>query len=129
MQKLIGALLCCMLYGQSFSQATSSTTDSISIPATAQKLPVESIPKSNPSTLNIYPNPAKNKVTLQVAGFEPGIATVKIMDIKGKLVRQESRLLTNGSEEIIMFLMLQPGIYFIMVSEKGKLARKKIVML
>ena len=107
MQKLIGALLCCFLTAQSFSQAIPASTDSASLPAASQKVPVESIPKSNPSTLNIYPNPAKNKITVQVTGFDPGIATVKIMDINGKMVRQEGRLLTNGSEEIIMFLMLR----------------------
>jgi hypothetical protein len=128
MQKLFGALLCFFIAAQSFSQAVPDT-DSSSVQVSSKQAPPEKAPETNPSTLNIYPNPAKNKVTLQVAGFEPGIATVKIMDIKGKVVRQESRLLTNGTEDIIMFLMLQPGIYFIMVNEKGKMARKKIVIL
>ena len=128
MQKLFGALLCFFIAAQSLSQAVPDT-DSASIQVSSKQAPPENAPKTNPSTLNIYPNPAKNKVTLQVAGFEPGIATVKIMDIKGKIVRQDSRLLTNGTEDIIMFLMLQPGIYFIMVNEKGKMARKKMVIL
>lgn len=129
MQKLVCALIFFFLSAQSFSQAVSATEDSSSATSSAEKLPVTSAPKVSASSLNIYPNPAKNKVTLQVAGFDPGIATVKIMDIKGKLVRQESRLLTNGSEEIIMFLMMQPGIYFIIVSEKGKMARRKLVII
>lgn len=129
MQKLVCAITCCFLAAQSFSQAVSATDDSTSSTVKSEKLPVITTSKASSATLNIYPNPAKNKVTLQVAGFDPGIATVKIMDIKGKLVRQESRLLTNGSEEIIMFLMMQPGIYFIMVSEKGKMARKKLVII
>ncbi len=129
MQKLVCALTCCFLTAQSFSQAVSSTDDSTLSTLVSEKLPGATAAKASASTLNIYPNPAKNKVTLQVAGFDPGIATVKILDIKGKLVRQESRLLTNGSEEIIMFLMMQPGIYFIMVSEKGKMARKKLVII
>jgi hypothetical protein len=126
MQKLIAVLLGFFLTGQAYTQTDSIPPDSATQVATQKKI-TENRPI--PSSINIYPNPAKNKVTLQVAGFEPGIATVKIMDIKGKPVRQESRLLTNGSEEIIMFLMLPPGIYFVMVSEKGKLARKKLVML
>ncbi len=127
MQKLIAVLLCFFLTCRAYTQ-----TDSIPPDTAIQKvaLPNKLIEhKPIPSSLNIYPNPAKNKVTLQVAGFDPGIATVKIMDIKGKPVRQESRLLTNGAEEIVMFLMLPPGIYFVMVSEKGKSARKKLVML
>lgn len=81
------------------------------------------------SSFKIYPNPAKNKVSLSVTGFEPGIALVKITDTKGKIWRQDNRLLTNGSEEIAMFLLLQPGIYFISVSEKNKVVKKKLMIL
>lgn len=80
-------------------------------------------------TLKIYPNPAKNKITLEVNGFEAGLATVKIIDAKGKVWREDSRLLNNGKEEIAMFLMLPAGIYFISVSEKEKIIKKKLVVL
>lgn len=80
-------------------------------------------------SLKVYPNPAKNKISLEVTGFEPGLAVVKIIDTKGKVWREDNRLLTNGTEEIGMFLMLQPGIYFISVSEKRKTIKKKLVIL
>lgn len=80
-------------------------------------------------SLKIYPNPAKSKISLSVAGFEPGMAQVKITDTKGKIWRQDNRLLTNGTEEMAMFLLLQPGIYFISVGEKNKLVKKKLVIL
>ena len=57
------------------------------------------------------------------------MAIVKVLDIKGKLIREDNRLLINGTEEIVMFLMLKAGIYFILVSEPGKIARKKLVLL
>lgn len=84
---------------------------------------------SSNTTLKIYPNPAKNKITLNVAGFEPGLALVKITDAKGKILRADNRLLTNGTEDIAMFLLLQPGIYFISVSEKNKVVKKKLIVL
>jgi hypothetical protein len=79
--------------------------------------------------ISLYPNPAKNKITIQARRFKPGMVSVKLLDTKGKLVREDSRLLTNGTEDIIMFLMLKAGIYFILVSEPGKVARKKLVIL
>ena len=79
-------------------------------------------------SLKIYPNPAKNKITLDVTGFNVGLATVKIIDTKGKVWREDTRLLTNGNEEIIMFLMMPPGIYFISLSEKGKNCKRKLVV-
>jgi hypothetical protein len=89
----------------------------------------DSLQAADKAQLSIYPNPAKNKVTLQVRGFAPGTVSVKILDYKGKLLRDDSRLLTNGVEDIVMFLMLQPGIYFIIVSEKGKVARRKLIIM
>ena len=86
-------------------------------------------PANITTDLIVYPNPAKNKVTLQVKNFDPGMATVKVLDVKGKLVREDSRLLTNGTEEIIMFLMLKAGIYFIIITEPGKVVRKKLVIM
>lgn len=81
------------------------------------------------ATLKIYPNPAKNRITLEVNGFEAGLATVKITDTKGKIWRQDNRLLTNGAEDIAMFLMLPPGIYFISISEREKIIRKKLIVI
>ena len=127
MQKLIfTAAINCFLIGTLFSQ---SSIDSFQEKASFKQKSNDNPQALNKAQFSIYPNPAKNKVTLQVKGFEAGTASVRIMDSKGKLIRDDSRLLTNGSEDIIMFLMLQPGIYFIIVSEKGKLARKKLIIL
>lgn len=82
----------------------------------------------NKISLKIYPNPAKNKISMEVKGFEPGMAIVKIIDTKGKVWRVDNRLLTNGNEEIPMFLQLNPGIYFISVTEKEKTSKKKLII-
>jgi len=127
MQKIIfTAAINCLLVGTLLAQAP---IDSIQAKPLSKQKSSDSLQALNKAQLTIYPNPAKNKVTLEVKGFEAGTASVRIMDSKGKLLRDDSRLLTNGSEDIIMFLMLQPGIYFIIVSEKGKVARKKLVIL
>jgi hypothetical protein len=80
-------------------------------------------------SLKVYPNPAKNKIAIAVKGFEPGMVIVKIIDTKGKIWREDNRLLTDGNEEIPMFLQLKPGIYFISVSENRKISRKKLIIL
>ena len=81
------------------------------------------------TSLKVYPNPAKNKITLDVTGFDAGLVTVKISDTKGKIWREDNRLLTNGTEGIPMFLMLPPGIYFISLNEKAKIIKKKLIVL
>jgi hypothetical protein len=128
MKKLIFTLCCCIITGYCFPQdtpAADSNTSSPKVLLEKKGLPVN---VSKPD-ISLYPNPAKNKVTIQVKNFHPGMVAVKVMDAKGKLVREDNRLLTNGTEDIIMFLMLKAGIYFILVSEPGKIARKKLVIL
>lgn len=130
MQQLIFSLVLFFLVGNCFSQEPITITDSslyLKQPVLLEKNNQQQLTSS--LQLSIFPNPAKNKVTLQVKGFEPGTAVVKILDTRGKMIREDSRLLTSGSEEIVMFLMLPPGIYFVIISEKGKVIRKKLVML
>lgn len=128
MRKIISCLLSLILSASGFSQ-TPTINDSTKSPTGLPSKPiVNNLTKSNPELI-LYPNPAKNKITLQVKNFDPGMALVKVIDLKGKTVKEDSRLLTNGTEDIIMFLMLKAGIYFIMITEPGKVVRKKLVML
>lgn len=128
MRTFIPFLLCCLLSYQCFSQSSANTDSGKTTSALPPKAKENTINPVQPE-LNLYPNPAKNKVTLQVKNFNPGMVGVKVLDTKGKLVREDSRLLTNGTEDIVMFLMLKEGIYFIVVSENGKVARKKLVVI
>ena len=81
------------------------------------------------TSLKVYPNSAKNKITLDVTGFDAGLVAVKITDSKGKIWREDNRLLTSGTEEIVMFLMLPAGVYFISLNEKAKIVKKKLIVL
>ena len=126
MRKIISFLFCSAISGYCISQPlTNNDSTNFSTDAIAK---VKANNYNKPAT-TIYPNPAKNKITLQVKNFDPGMATVRVLTIKGELVREDNRLLTNGNEDIVMFLMLKAGAYFIEVSEPGKITRKKIVIL
>ncbi len=118
---------CCSISVNCFSQSQTNMDSGKASPNITYKAK-DKRPDSPKPELNIYPNPANNKITLLVKNFAPGMAIVKVLDIKGKLVREDNRLLTNGNEDIVMFLMLKAGIYFILVTEPGKEAKKKIVV-
>ena len=125
MRNLILSGCCCMLCLCCIAQ-TSDNKDSIEDPPVSIKKA-----KDNPAitpVLNIFPNPATNKITMQVKNFSPGMVSVKILDAKGKIMREDNRLLTNGSEDVVMFLSLKAGIYFILVSDPGKSARRKLLV-
>jgi len=124
MLKIMSIMCCCITSCYCYSQV-STKVDSIKIVSPERYVSTKNIK----TDLSIYPNPAKNKVTLQVKQFDPGMAIVRLMDIKGKIIKEDNRLLTNGTEDIVMFLMLKAGIYFIQVSQAGKVVRKKLVIL
>lgn len=78
--------------------------------------------------VKLYPNPAKNKVELQVTGFEPGQVQVQIFNVSGKVVRNDSRLLFSGNEKMVVMFSLTPGIYFVVLKQKDKLVKKKMIV-
>ena len=121
-------VFCSFFVLQTFAQSdTISNTDSLS--TTVNPIISKISKDAGKATLKVYPNPAKNRITLEVNGFEAGLAVVKITDAKGKIWREDNRLLANGTEDIAMFLMLPPGIYFISISEKTKIIKKKFVVI
>lgn len=80
------------------------------------------------AAVKLYPNPAKNKVELEVKGFEPGLVQVQIYNVSGKAVRNDSRLLFSGNENMVVMFSLTPGIYFVVLKQKDKLVKKKMVV-
>ena len=129
MLKIFLVLMSCFTSFFCFSQPDTNKDNSVK-PISIQHLTKDSsLSGEEKTSLKVYPNPAKNKISIAVTGFEPGMVVVKIIDTKGKVWREDNRLLTDGTEEIPMFLQLKPGIYFISVSEKSKISRKKIIIL
>lgn len=118
---------CCFIAVCSFSQTVDKDTAAKNINLQQLKKDI-SLLNINKTSLKVYPNPARNKISIEVKGFEPGMAVVKIIDTKGKIWRVDNRLLTDGNEEIPMFLLLNPGLYFISVTEKSKTSKKKLMI-
>ena len=79
-------------------------------------------------SVKLFPNPAKNKVELEVKGFEAGLIQLQIIGISGKVERNDQRLLVSGKENIVVMFSLKPGIYFIAVKQKDKVVKKKMVV-
>lgn len=92
-----------------------------------QKPVSDSIPKEK-AAVKLFPNPAKNKIELEVNGFNPGMVQLQIINVSGKMVRNDSRLLFSGNETIVVMFSLTPGIYFITIKQKDKLVKKKMVV-
>jgi hypothetical protein len=80
------------------------------------------------ATVQLYPNPVKNKAELNITGFEPGMVQVQIVNLNGGVERNDQRLLLSGNENIVLMFSLRQGVYFVVLRQKDKLVKKKMVV-
>lgn len=122
MKKIVILLLTFLGICSGYAQ-TNAAGDSVIV----KKITSDSVIKEK-AVVKLYPNPAKNKVELEVNGFEPGLVQVQIYNVSGKVVRNDSRLLFSGNENIVVMFSLTPGIYFVVLKQKDKLVKKKMIV-
>ncbi len=116
--------------GLAQNAADKTMPDSLSSKLPVMQKPVtDSLQGAAKATAKLYPNPAKNKTTLEVKGFEPGEVQIKIIDNTGKTCRDDKRLLLSGNENIVMMFSLPAGIYVIIINQHKNMVRKKLVIL
>ncbi|WP_179020381.1 DUF7619 domain-containing protein [Winogradskyella forsetii] len=66
------------------------------------------------SSFRLFPNPAQDKVTIQLANSNSGTTKVDIYNIQGKLVLKDMKLETNTST--IDISNLESGLYFVQLT-------------
>ena len=82
-------------------------------------------PSKENVALNVYPNPAVDKVTVSIEG--EGVASLTITDVAGKVAMVNSINLVNGKSDVNI-AGLEAGIYvFNVVLENGKSAQFNVV--
>ncbi len=80
--------------------------------------------------LNIYPNPFSSSATMQLKVEEPTAVAVRILDIRGRLVREVPvKQLAAGTHELeIKSADMQTGMYICEVKMNSKLYRSRLVL-
>ena len=78
--------------------------------------------------VRLFPNPAKNKVELEIKGYEPGFIQLQFFDTHGKKLRNDKRILYSGNELMVVMFSLPPGIYFVLVKQKDRIERRKLLV-
>ena len=88
----------------------------------------DSLPGKEKPSIRLFPNPVKNKVEIEIKGFEPGFVQVQIINSTGNILRDDKRLVFTGIEIITLMFSIEPGIYFLVVKQNKKQARTKLVV-
>lgn len=78
--------------------------------------------------VRLFPNPAKNKVEVEITGFEPGYAQVQLIDKKGNLLRNDKRFVFSGNEVIVLMFYVSPGLYFVLLKQGKNNLRTKLII-
>ncbi|MGC4101358.1 T9SS type A sorting domain-containing protein [Ferruginibacter sp.] len=128
MKKIIILVVAFLGIYEGFTQLPAAAIVTDSVVKTVKKMAPDSLAVKETAKVKLFPNPAKNKAELEVTGFEPGIIKLQIIDISGNKLRDDERLLVSGNENITLMFSLQAGIYFIVIRQKDKLVKKKLVI-
>jgi len=68
----------------------------------------------------VYPNPANDFLTLKIENYDTGELIYKLFDSNGKLLKDKK---TEGNETIISMSGLLPSVYFLKVTDNGRVIR------
>ncbi|WP_081990170.1 T9SS type A sorting domain-containing protein [Psychroserpens sp. Hel_I_66] len=78
------------------------------------------------TSFNLYPNPAKDKVTIRLNTNNFGNLTVNITDLQGKLILEQQISEENNME--LDIAALQSGLYFVKLNNNNKSFVKKLII-
>ncbi|MBK8611330.1 MAG: T9SS type A sorting domain-containing protein [Chitinophagaceae bacterium] len=107
-----------------FAQEPVQIADSVCIKQNTE----EKVLLKKDASMKLFPNPAKNKIEIEITGLDPGYVLVQLIDKSGNLFRNDKRLVYSGSEIITFMFSAEPGLYFIMLKQ-GKLNLKKSLII
>jgi hypothetical protein len=112
------------IYAKAFDNYGDSTTsDTIQVNLIA--LGIDS--KSSQNDLIIYPNPASDKVFLQLGNAVTGYTEIKVLDMKGKVLLNKNLLLEDGISEIDL-AGFPNGIYILKVRNEKWTGNLKLII-
>lgn len=77
------------------------------------------------NTSGVYPTPARNQVTIDLATTLSSTATVEMFDMAG--TRTEVPVILNTTNVSFNIARLQPGVYFVRINDGGETLVKKVV--
>jgi len=80
------------------------------------------------TTIRLYPNPAKNKVDIDIKGFELGDILVQLLDNEGNVVSSDKRFAFSGNETIVFMFSQKAGVYYILLKQNEKTMRSRMLI-
>ncbi|MCX6185546.1 MAG: T9SS type A sorting domain-containing protein [Bacteroidetes bacterium] len=84
---------------------------------------------SNFSSYDVYPNPVKEKLNLEINLKQNTLVQVEVMDIQGKQIKAQDFAMNKGENQVSIDLSdVQKGIYFVRMTADGESLSQKLVV-
>lgn len=132
MKKIIVIFITFSGISTAFAQNTTGPADADTTKqntvAPVQLIKKDSLPVKEVPSTRVFPNPAKNKVEIEITGFKPGNVQIQLIGKNGKLVRNDQRAVFSGNETIIFMFSETPGIYFLLIKQGEKSIKNKLII-
>ncbi len=83
----------------------------------------------NVKSFNVYPNPTKDKINLDINLKSSSLLNINILDIQGKIIKSSESLMNIGDNKVTFDLSdVQKGIYFIKLFSDGSSVTQKMII-
>ncbi len=80
----------------------------------------EDQPEQRTAITKAYPTPTSHRVTLDIQGAAEGLATIKVVDVIGRVVKSQKAELTSGDNQVSIDISeLASGIYIVKFTDKA----------
>jgi hypothetical protein len=84
---------------------------------------IDLVGTSNGSVINVYPNPAKDNVTVEYASNSNATLSLQLIDMSGRIIKQIETKVTSGNNEIFISLDgVTVGMYQLQLIENNRLS-------
>jgi translation initiation factor 2B subunit (eIF-2B alpha/beta/delta family) len=80
--------------------------------------------------MSVYPNPAKTFFVVKVNAQKEGNATIKVLDVAGRVVMQQNNRVTTGTTSITFnnIANIAAGTYNLQIMLNGEVMNEKLVI-
>jgi len=114
--------------GQNTGQNIDSSDVIQNVHTVKQPGKIDSVVVKETPSIRLFPNPAKNKIEIEIKGFEPGYMQVLLLDNMGNIVRNDRRLVFKGNETIILMFSEKPGMYFLLLKQNEINLKSRLII-
>ncbi|WP_176956155.1 choice-of-anchor D domain-containing protein [Catalinimonas alkaloidigena] len=101
----------------------------VTVPGEARVLPQTAVAASVPATMDVYPNPAAQAVTLTFATEQAEAVDVQLINARGQQVMQQQYQATQGLNQLqLPVATLKNGMYVLLLRSQAGVQTKRIII-